>query len=389
MAKKRANGEGSIRKRSNGLWEARATVSRDPLTGRSVRKSMYAKTQAEARRTLAKLIRNIDSGRYIEPMKIQVAEWADQWLKLYCGHVKESTLHLYRSTCKNNIVPIIGHLKLSDVTPEVTARMFNHLLEVEKKAPSTLATIHRVMSSMFQTLVDLERIESNPCEKGKLYLPKKKPSKAQPMDDDKVKKFISILKGSDFENVCLLALFTGLRCSELLGLRWKDISFEKKTITVEKQLFRNVETKQYSLEDLKNNKPRMLCPPDVVFNILSVERELQEKRRMQAGKNWDDKGIPGLVFTTKHGRYIPHTTFRKHFKELANQAGMPDARIHDMRHYYTALALASGIDAKTVQEHLGHYSASFTLDRYAFVTSGMNHSHSQKLEQYIQNEFTD
>ena len=179
----------------------------------------------------------------------------------------------------------------------------------------------------------------------------------------------------------LVALFTGIRQSEVIGLTWDCVNFDKGTLRVRRQWIKNRETKKYEFQSLKNDKPRYVSPPLEVLLWLLEEFSRQEKNREIAGPLW---GNPeNLIFTNEFGRHLVHNTVYKHYKKLVAQIGEPNSRFHDLRHTYAVAGLQSGDDMKTLQENLGHHSAAFTMSTYGHFTENMRRSSSERMQEFI------
>ena len=383
MASKRANGEGCIRQRKDGTWEAIVSTGRDTGTGKLIRKSYYGKTQAEVRKKLTASAHELDEGTYMEPSKMTVAQWLDTWLIEYTKALKAYSLRNYQSQVKNHIKPFIGAVKVADLTPDIVQRMYNRLASECNLAPKTIRNIHGILHSAFETLIDIGEVRSNPCTACAKRLPKVMKKELHTLADDDLTRFMDTIKGNPLENLFLVDLFTGLRQGELLGLRWSCVNVEKGCITIDRQLYMPEKGGQYSLQPLKNRKVRVIWPAPFVFDILKRERMKQVAARLKAGALWNTDGFSDLVFTNDLGGHLSHKTVYKRFKAAVALSGIPDVRFHDMRHSYAVASLRSGDDVKTVQENLGHATAAFTLDQYAFSTENMKRESAQRMEKYI------
>lgn len=185
-------------------------------------------------------------------------------------------------------------------------------------------------------------------------LPRAERKEIVPLDSEKSKAFIKTIQGDPFEAVFLVDILTGLRQSEILGLKWNCIDFEKETIRVDKQLQPDKENGGYIFVAPKNGKARSINPATAVMIALRKQRARQAEDRLKAGETWEDSG---LVFTNELGQNLAHRTILKRFKKIVAEIGVPNARFHDLRHTYAVSAIRAGDDIKTVQENLGHATA--------------------------------
>ena len=214
-------------------------------------------------------------------------------------------------------------------------------------------------------------------------MPKIVKKEIRPLTDQQTAQLLNLLKGSKYETPLTVDLFTGLREGELLGLMWDCVDFEKGTILVNKQLRRSQRKGgTYYFSPPKNNKSRTITPAPYVMKLLQAQKVQQAKQRLLAGPAWEDSG---LVFTNEFGRYVSYRAIFDSFKRIVKRIGLPDARIHDLRHTYAVNCIRAGDDIKTVQSNLGHATAAFTLDVYGHFTDDMRSVSAQRMEGFITN----
>lgn len=214
-------------------------------------------------------------------------------------------------------------------------------------------------------------------------MPKIVKKEIHPLTDQQTAQLLNLLKGSKYEIPLTVDLFTGLREGELLGLMWDCVDFEKGTILVNKQLRRSQRKGgTYYFSPPKNNKSRTITPAPYVMKLLQAQKGQQTRQRLMAGPAWEDSG---LVFTNEFGRYVSYRAIFDSFKRIVKRIGLPDARIHDLRHTYAVNCIRAGDDIKTVQSNLGHATAAFTLDVYGHFTDDMRSVSAQRMEGFITN----
>ena len=339
--KKGANGAGSIRKITttrNGkeytYWQGRYTEGYDACTGKQIQRSITGKTQKEVRQKLTAITAEIDSGVYQEPCKMTVNEWLDIWLKDYQIGVKDSTAYLYERQAKLYLRPALGNIPLETLKAHTVQRLYNSLSQEHDGQPAlsakTIKNIHGVLHKALQQAVLLNYIRYNPTTA--CVLPKIVKKEIHPLTDQQAAQLLNLLKGSKYEIPLTVDLFTGLREGELLGLMWDCVDFEKGTILVNKQLRRSQRKGgTYYFSPPKNNKSRTITPAPYVMKLLQAQKEQQAEQRLMAGPAWEDSG---LVFTNEFGRYVSYRAIFDIFKRIVKRIGLPDARIHDLRHPY-------------------------------------------------------
>lgn len=386
MATKRAaQGSGTIRKKTvtrNGkqytYWEARITTGRDPGTGKQVQQSFTGKTQKEVREKMQAAAVAVNTHTYTPPQRMTVGGWLDTWAAEYIGNLKPNTIRIYRSNIRRQIKPALGAVRLSDLRPHDVQRFVNGLDEL---SPASIRLAYKVLHMALEKAVQQEFIPRNPASN--CVLPKVEQEEICPLTDEQVTALLQAAKGSPLEQLITVALFTGLRLSELLGLTWDSVNLAKGSITVNKQLS-DPHLREYGFFiSPKNGKTRILTPAVSVINALKAQRHRQLEMRLKAGQIWDNPHE--LVFTLADGSSVDQWRVHRDFRELLTAAGIENARFHDLRHTYAVNAIRAGDDIKTIQGNLGHSSAAFTLDRYGHFTERMKQDSAARMDSFMRN----
>ncbi len=380
MAKKNAQNSGTIRQRPDGRWEARITAGINPGTGKPIRRSIYGDTQAAVRKEMTAILRELDRGTYQPKNKITVAAWMAEWLNTFCmDKVKLLTFQSYQGIIKNHIVPALGAVELQAVRGAHVQRLYNSMTRAGLSG-KTIKNVSAVLHKAFSVALKQGIIAANPCDAAEL--PKVEHKEIRPLADDEIPLFLSAIDGSPMRNAYALCLFAGLREGECLGLSWKQVDFEKGRIVVSQQLQREKVKggTYYIAPSTKSGKPRTIEPPPIAFEYLRAERVKQLENRLKAGPIWSNPD--DLVFTDEAGGHYAIHTFYKRFKAIAARIGRPDARPHDLRHTAATVAIASGADIKSVQDLLGHATASFTLNVYAHTSEKMMKDTAARMQSY-------
>ena len=394
MALKRANGEGSLRKRSNGTWEARITIGTDPKTGKLISKSVYGRTQKDCRQKLKALQdklegRSSKTAAFVEnaaaeleaEKEMTVEEWLDIWLAEYLADVKPGTQDSYQSVCCLYLKPAFGKVPLNSLRSPMIQKMYNQLKE-KGLSPKYIKNIHGVLHRALDMAVRLEYLLRNPtCA---CVIPRVVEKKVEPLDAPDQKKLFEVLRGEEFEALFLTDVFTGMRCGELIGLTWDCVDFEHSVIHVEKQLCQaRRKGSKFYFGTLKNGKTRIIEPAPYVMEVLKQHRADQEKQKKRAGDLWNEGKFPNLVFTHADGSHLNQWFVCRTFQSYLVKAGLPHHRMHDLRHTFAVNSIMAGDDIKTLQENMGHYSAAFTLDRYGHVTPTMRRESANRMQAFI------
>ena len=376
MAKKRANGEVNIRKRSNGIWEGRMTID-------GVTKSVYGKTHSDVRVKLTQIRNELDNDEYIDPSDTRLKDWLVLWQNEYLEDVKLSTADRYKSCIRIHIVPALGNIRLMDLRPSAIQTFLNQCKKKKGLSEKTVKNIRLVLHKALEKAVEDEQIRSNPCDKTKVPTYDEPPAEMRPLKDKEVNLFLSAIKDEPFEPLFYVALFTGMRESELIGLTWDCIDFERGTIHLYRQYKKaRGPGGQYVFTSLKNKQSRTFSPPQNVLNVLKRVKRRQAEWHLKAGSRWQNQ--ENLVFTDPFGKHVCTPTLYFHFKDVVAKIGLPELRFHDLRHSYATLALQNGIDVKTVSNNMGHSTTAFTMDQYAHVTETMMRDSAEKMQRFIE-----
>lgn len=382
--KRRAKGEGNIRQRKDGTWEARFVTGIDPGTGKDIRKSVYAKTQKEVRQKMTAAIAALDNDDYREPCKMTLAQWLDIWQTEYLGGVKPSTAALYKNQIRLYIKPSLGATKLETLNPHTIQAFYNKLGKERDGKPGltgkSIKNVHGILHKALEQAMKVGYIRVNPANA--CTLPRIVKKEIKPLDEDATLLFVKAIQGHEHEIVFLVTLFTGMRQGEVLGLSWDCVDFDKGTLNINKQLQKAPGGgSTYSLTSPKNGKGRIITPAPFVMDLLRKQRRRQAEWQLKAGPVWENGW--NLVFTNMVGDHLmPHTVYHN-FKRVVASIGQPNARFHDLRHTYAVNSIRAGDDIKTVQMNLGHHTAAFTLDQYVHVTEQMNKESADRMQQFI------
>ncbi len=377
------DGAGSIRQRPDGIWEARITISTETGVNGQVRRSIYGKTMKEVRQRMTAIQQSIDAGLYQTPSKITVSEWLSEWLETFCKpKVKPLTYSAYKASIETHITQTLGNIKLQALKGMQIQRLYNGMTASGISGKS-VKNMGAILHKAFSVAIKQGLISVNPCDAAEL--PKVVHKEIQPFTDAEIPIFLKAIESHPFKNAYAVDLFTGMREGELLGLSWPQVDFKNKRIVINQQLQREKIKggKYYIAHSTKSGKSRTIKPPDITFRYLMAERVRQAENQLAAGEFWNNPD--NLVFTNEKGRHLAIFTFYKNFKTIAASIGRPDARPHDLRHTAATVAIASGADIKSVQDMLGHSTASFTLNVYAHTSEKMKEDTAARVQSYYDN----
>lgn len=391
-----ANGTGSTRKRTvvrNGkeytYWQGRYTAGYDPGTGKQIQHSISGSTQKEVTQKLKEVTHELDQGTYLAPNRMKVKDWLEIWKAEYTGDVKESTAYIYKKDLDMYVIPFLGATKLEALTTDKIQQLYGKLLKPEKAGVKALSAksvrnVHGVLHKALQQAVLNGYIRNNPADACKP--PKVVKKEIAPLDTDHIKEFLRVIQGHPHEYLYQIALFTGLREGEVLGLTWDCLDFESGTLLVKQQLRRQQQKGgTYYMDSTKNGKCRVLKLAPSVVRLFLRQKQKQDCQRLKAGDLWEENN---LIFSNNAGSFLSYRTVYDCFKRVMATIGSRTTRFHDLRHTYAVLAIKNGDDIKTVQENLGHATAAFTLDVYGHVTRQMRQNSADRMEEVIKSVST-
>ena len=375
MAKKRANGEGSIRKRSDGRWEGRYTVGYDE-NGKVKMKNVLGKTQAEVKE---KLKEKIEEAKVLDVSKSEaytVGEWAVLWFEIYAKpNIRERTADYYNRYITKHIVPCLGDIKLNKLTGRQIQKMYNDLLDhgrervsQKEKNPGLSGTyvhgVHVMLHNCLNRAVKERLLVRNPADD--VIVPKIDKKEMKILPPEQVKAYLKAASVRGVLPLFYLELTSGLRKGEIAALLWSDLDVENCTLSVTKQLMSSRDG------ELKITQPKTATS----VRLISLPQETVELLKEEHSKH--PLNIYMFPSPRTGGMYRPDSIVKLHEKIL-NDAGIEHLRFHDLRHSFATYALQSGADVKTLSCMLGHYSAGFTLNTYCHATRDMQADAARKI----------
>ncbi len=385
MSRRRGGGEGSIRERRPGLWEARVTVGFD-AHGRQLRRSIYGKTRADvaARMTasLAKLADGVAPASDRQKLRDFLASWIEAQT-----NIRPNTKRRYRGLIDHQIVPLLGGLRLGQLTPQHVG------MALQQAVASGLAprTANHARAVLRTALADAQRwgtVTRNAAALAEpLEVARHRNAAVRP---EEARAILDAFAGSDLEAVVATAIYLGMRQGEILGLRWNDVDIDNRLIKVTTALQRVPAAERpspemmFRLADPKTEQSRRtLRMPTPLAAILAAHRQKQIEARLRAGPAWSET-LAGLVFTNPIGQPLEPTGVTHRFQGGLRRAGLAERRFHDLRHAAATLMLASGIELKVVSSVLGHSTIGITADTYADVLQELHDDAADRMGRLLE-----
>ena len=359
---KRGNGEGSITRRKDGLYMARYKVQ---TAAGPKRKTIYGKEREGVAKKLVDALSNRNKGLAFDAGSQTVEEYVERWLTTSAkGSVRESTYESYRKQVRRYVVPAIGCVKLTRLSAMQIQGMYRAMLD-RGLSPRTVQYTHAVLHRALRQAVRWGLIPCNVSED--VDRPRLRQEEIRPLNREQARHLLKTAdeSGDRFEALYILALHTGMRPGELLGLKWEDVDVDEGGL----QLNRALAGKNLTAPKTKRSRRRIDLSAASIA-ALNAHRKRQLEERKQKAELWRDHG---LVFASAVGTPLSHRNVVRAFKDLLKRAGLSQSpRLYDLRHTCATLLLGSNVHPKYVQELLGHASIALTLDTYSHVLKGMD-----------------
>jgi integrase len=371
MTRKRGNNEGTIRKRSDGRWEARI-VEED-----GTRRSFYGKTRQEVARLLAAGIRDRDAGLTAYTDRQTVEQFLQSWLERTQHTLKPSTAMRYAQDIRVHLAPTLGHVMLTKLTAQQVQGVYARKLS-DGLAVSTVRNFHAVLRTALDDAVRLGLVQRSVATM--TTPPSIRRGEMATLDEAQVRKLLAVVAGDRLEALLVMALATGMRRGELMTLKWADIDLDNASLQVRRTIQRTPRG-WIAGEPKSRYSRRRIAIPQTLAAALRRHRIRQSEERLKLGEAWLDED---LVFTTPIGSRLPRSVFEHSwFHPLLQKAALPRMRFHDLRHTAATLLLARGINPKVVSEMLGHSSIAITLSLYGHVTPHMQQQAADTMDRVL------
>lgn len=350
---RRAPGEGTVFRRKDGRWCAEITLGYEG--DKRIRKTFYGKTRAEAQTQRDRALRRLHAQGGLGSSML-LSSLLDRWLdEVVATQARPSTLRVYQLRVKNHIGPALGHLRLSDLTPQVIQSFLNGI-DLE---PATVASIRRTLVTCLGHAVSWGFIPSNP---GSLTsAPRIERKRVNPYDAGEIGRLLAVADEHPLGALVYLAATCGLRMGECLALHWADVDLDARRLRVEYTIARAVDGWYIGAPKTESSR-RVVSIPRLTVERLAIHRE------RELGRN---HGRPReLVMTTGPGNMVAPRQVGRAYSAMRTGAGLRPQVFHGLRHSYATLLLSSGVPITVVSKSMGHASVKQTLDTYSHLLPG-------------------
>ena len=374
---------GSIVKRGTKTYALVIDLGADKSGKRRQKWHSFRGTKADAQKELTRLLNALNGGEYIEPHKLTIGDWLEDWLTQVEGDVAGKTFERYGEIVRKHLAPNLGHIplvKLTDLDIEAfykTALKSGRLDGKGGLSRRTVLHFHRVLSEALNRAVKKRLIPKNPATLADK--PQVEHQEMRALTEEETASLLRVAQGSRMYTPALILFTTGLRRGELLGLRWKDIDFEARTLNVN-QVVQLVSREATFKQPKTKRSRRTLSLSQVSLDALKAHQTEQKKLRLQIGKYYSNLD---LVFCETDGAIWNPDLFTAAFRRLVTKADIGHVRTHDTRHTHASQLLRAGVNAKVVSERLGHSTVAFTLDVYGHLLPDMNETAAAAVDEKL------
>src|SRR5215831_9493360 len=357
--------KGHIRERSPGCW-AIVLDHHDPVTGERKRRwHSFGGSKRQAQVRCAELVAELQSGTLIDPNKITITEFLDRFDRDWAAlHVTARSRDRYRFAL-DHVRRHLGDRMLQKVQPADIAALYASLTR-KGLAPRTTRMVHTALHRALGQAKNWGILRDNPADIAK---PPKAPDRETPMlQPSEAAGLLERLRGQPLYLIASLALGTGMRRNELLGLRWGDVDLDAGRLTIEQSLEQTVTHGiRVKAPKTRHGRRTISLPAHLVTELRQHWREQQEQR-LAAGLGKAPDSAP--VFATADGRHLSPNAITKAWPVVMAAIGMPAITLHSLRHTHASMLIASGLDILTISRRLGHSSPTITLSVYGHLIHG-------------------
>ena len=375
---------GHVRERSPGSWEIRYSLGTDPAAGkrRIITTSVKGKREA-AEKELRRLLRTVDTGEHVDPTRMTVREWLTTWLAAIRVEISPKSHERYAEIVENFLAPALGNLPIAKVTPVDIQKAYNNWATGGRRdrksgglSPRTRRHIHRILRSSLSRAVEQQVIARNPADVFRKRLPKVERRELLTLSTEQSVQLLDGIRHTRTYWPALIALATGMRRGEILGLRWKNVDLEGGTVRV-------VESIEQTKSGLRFKAPKSEKTRAITLPAFAID-ELRRLKKQQA-KELDMLGLRSggqtLVCGQADGQPLQPRSLTHEFTRLVGRLeDVPRVRFHDLRHSHATQMLLAGVHPKVAQERLGHSTITTTLDLYSHVTETMQSDAAVRLD---------
>lgn len=358
---------GYIKQRSKGSWSISIYLGKDPVTNKKKYKWYTVKgTKKEADKFLTEKLSEIEKGIFVDSKNMTLAEYLYYWYEQCCiKKLSVTTYESYKRNIDKYIIPQLGNIKLENLLPLQLQSFYSELSK--NLSNTTILYIHRILHSALRQAMKWDLVVRNVADN--VDTPKKEKYQAKILDSEQLTKLINIIKDTYIYIPVMIAIATGMRRGEVLGLTWENIDLDNSTLKVVQAVY-----------PVKNGL--VVLPPKTNTSIreISLPKTLVDILKEHKNKN---AHISNFVCILQDGTLISPSSLNHKFKQILKDNDLPSIRFHDLRHSHASLLLSQGVQAKVISERLGHSNINITMDLYSHVYEATNREVANNFDKFL------
>ena len=378
--------KGGIRKRGERSYQISISLGKDPSSGKYKYLSQTVRgTREEAKAVRARMVDKLASGGFIVPSKTTLAEYLETWLNEYArANLAPRTAEGYQLIVRRHLVPALGTITLTGLKPEHIQRYQSEKLSAGRAdgkgglSPHTVRHHYVTLHTALEHAVKMGLLGRNAADG--VSPPRFQRHPWQSLSEYGVSSVLEAARGSKYYPVFYLALYTALRRSELLALRWCDVDLLLGRVHVTRSLHQLGGGEMVIRSPKSERSRRLVSLPPSAAEVLREHREGQARQLAEVGKKLREDD---LVFSSPDGKPLRPDTVTHAWVKLVRRIGLKGIRLHDARHTHASLMLKQGVHPKIVQERLGHASIQLTLDTYSHIVPGLQEAAAAGFDKMI------
>jgi len=378
--------KGHLTKRSKDSWTIVVDLGLKANGKRNQKWKSTKGTKKEAEALLARMLTELEDGVYIDAKKTSVSGYLDKWIASIKGSVSSTTHERYKQLCDKHLKPTIGNIALNKLQAIRISELYSVAMEsgrIDGKgglSKQTVLHMHRVLKRALSQAVKWGLISRNPCDAVD-NIPKPNKKERLTFTTEETLSLLEQLEGNRLQLPVLLAVTTGMRRGEILGLRWKDIDLDKKRLCIRQIV---IETREYGLEVKQpktDSSSRTIALPRIAIEAIKKYRVEQAQLCLQLGKGLTPES---MLFDEFSGLNIPNR-ITVNFRSFIKTHGFKHVTFHDLRHTHATHLLEQNIHPKIVSERLGHSTIALTMNTYSHVMPTMQEEAANKVDDMLGN----
>lgn len=376
--------KGSMTQRSPGSWTLRFDLGTGPDGKRRQKVVTFTGGKRAAQDELNRILTEIRSGAFVDSSRLTVAQYAEKWLAHASANLSPVSAEDYRRVFSLYVLPYLGSLPLAKLTPLHLQEHYQRLLTRGRQrgtgglSGTTVAHVHTILHRALEQALRWQLLPRNPADA--VDPPRPDTEEACALTPEETAQLLEVARGTSLYLPVLIALGSGLRRGEVMGLRWEDLDLDAGVLRVARAAKRTQEAGTFYAAPKTRKSRRTMTLPSTLVEELVREKGRQAQKKLALGPAYQDHG---LVCCQDDGRPRPPGWLTDTFRPLARRAGFPDVTFHSLRHTQASQLGLAGVPPHALRDRMGHSSITITLDLYSHVFPSMERETGAKAEEVL------